>query len=94
MSEARKAQVRASLKKRRARLREQGICVDCGQEPARFDRVLCVHCAKNHSRRFNARYIPHPRPLRIKPPKIEKRKLVKIDKVERMIELAFKCRVA
>ena len=94
MSEASKEQVRASLKKRRARLREQGICVDCGHEPMRPDRVLCVHCAKNHSRRSNNRYIPHPRPLQIKPPKIEKCKPEKIDKVELMIQLALKCRAA
>jgi len=94
MSEASKAQVRASLKKRRMRLREQGMCVDCGHEPARPDRVRCVYCAKNNSRRFAARYIPHPQPERIRLPKTENRKPVKIDKVERMIELAFKCRGA
>jgi hypothetical protein len=90
MSEASRAQVRASLAKRRARLRVQGMCVDCGHEKARPDRVLCVYCAANNSRRRFANYTPHPRPAQEKKPKPEKKTV----NVDRMIELAFKCRTA
>lgn len=50
-----RAAVRKCLRKRRARLQANGLCVDCGRRQAA--RVLCTECAARHAERGRARRI-------------------------------------
>jgi hypothetical protein len=40
---------REALKKRRAKLKQQGKCVDCGKKKATKGKTLCLTCRKKRS---------------------------------------------
>jgi len=42
--------VRNCMRKRRARLKSEGLCVDCGKGPAKENRTLCQKCLDQRSR--------------------------------------------
>lgn len=48
--ERRREIVRQCLKKRRARLKAEGICQDCGKVPAKAGRTLCEPCIASRDR--------------------------------------------
>lgn len=50
-----RARVRASLRKRRIRLREQQLCVDCGKRRPGEGRALCAVCLPKHRHRHKER---------------------------------------
>lgn len=43
-SEKQRLQLRASLKRRRERLKASGLCVDCGMEDVKPGKTLCLKC--------------------------------------------------
>lgn len=45
-----------SLSKRRKRLKEDGLCQDCGADQAQVLRTLCTGCLKDRRAREAARY--------------------------------------
>jgi hypothetical protein len=53
--EKRKKSIRKSLKKRRAELKEQGWCVDCGFLRPEKPHVLCSDCLESRRGREKAR---------------------------------------
>ena len=50
-----KQSIRKALKKRRAELKEQGWCVDCGFLRPEAGHVLCTDCLEDRRRREKAR---------------------------------------
>lgn len=47
--EQRREKVRECLRKRRTRLRAQGICLNCGKQPSRKGRTCCELCGKRQA---------------------------------------------
>lgn len=46
-----------AYRKRRDRLKAEGLCLNCGRQPPRPNRTLCMQCAVGHSQvsRYNYR---------------------------------------
>lgn len=51
-----KAQIRACLKRRKARLKRLGLCQDCGKCARARGRTLCVDCLEDRRMRSKVRH--------------------------------------
>lgn len=56
-AERRRVYVRASLQKRRVRLKAEGLCVDCGKNKAGASHVVCAVCRQARVDREHIRQV-------------------------------------
>lgn len=57
MAKTRREIVRLSMRKRRAKLKAEGMCVDCGKSKVKQNKTLCQACLTSRSTREEARQI-------------------------------------